>query len=89
MSKPKKERVSVSLEQFIRTTIVERETFTTAQEAANKLGMTLASFKQRLQKERKDYPSVYKDFAPYQERRRKATEAEALQLLQSLLNEGE
>jgi hypothetical protein len=87
MSKPKKERASVSLQQFIKTTIVERDTYTTAQEAAKQLGMTLASFKQRLQKERKDYPSVYEGFQPYQERRRKATEAEALDILQSLLQE--
>lgn len=87
MSKPKQERASVSLAEFIKTTIVQRDTFKTAQEAADDLGMTLASFKQRLSKERKDYPSVYETFKPYKEKRRKATESEALELLNSLLEE--
>ena len=41
-------RVHVTLEDFLRVTIAERDEFDSVQDAADELGMTPASFKQRL-----------------------------------------
>tara|TARA_R100000008_G_scaffold74176_1_gene52892 strand:- start:118 stop:384 length:267 start_codon:yes stop_codon:yes gene_type:complete len=81
-------RVHVTLEDFLRVTIAERDEFDSVQDAADELGMTPASFKQRLIKSKKRYPSLYAGVDSYSADARKVPdEAEAAQLLASLLFE--
>lgn len=59
-------RVSVSLKDFLRVTVKERDTITTAQEAADALGYTsLESFKQALTRNRKRYPAIFDSVPKY------------------------
>ena len=79
-------RVHVTLEDFLRVTIAERDEFDSVQDAADELGMTPASFKQRLIKSKKRYPSLYNGVDAYSADGRKIPdEAEAAQLLASLM----
>ena len=83
-----KNRVHVTLEDFLRVTIKDRETLDSIESASAELGMTTASFKQRLITSRKRYPSLYENVEPYTaDARRVPTEAEAAELLASLLGE--
>jgi|TARA_Y100000310_G_scaffold232063_1_gene234799 hypothetical protein len=83
-----KTRVHVTLEDFLRVTIADRETFDSIDSASAELGMTTASFKQRLITSRKRYPSLYEGTEPYTaDARRVPTEAEAAELLASLLGD--
>jgi hypothetical protein len=85
-----KNRVHVTLEDFLRVTIKDRETLDSIESASAELGMTTASFKQRLITSRKRYPSLYENIEPYTaDARRVPTEAEAAELLASLLGWGE
>ena len=80
-------RIHVSLEDFLRVTIAERDHFDSVQAASDALGMTPASFKQRLIKSKKRYPSLYNGVDAYSADRRKVPdEAEAAQLLASLMS---
>ena len=80
------ERVHVTLEDFLRVTIAERDVFDTVQDAASELGMTVASFKQRLIKSKKRYPSLYENVEQYSaDQRRVPSEAEAAEILAQLL----
>ena len=83
-----KKRASVSLGDFLKVTVVDREQFNTADIAANELGMTIGSFKQRLMKERKAYPDIFSVVPKYKSgtRKRRPTQEEAIQLLESLKN---
>jgi len=64
-----KTRVHVTLEDFLRVTIADRETFDSIDSASAELGMTTASFKQRLITSRKRYPSLYEGTEPYTKRK--------------------
>lgn len=77
-------RASVSLEDFLRVTVVERVKYDTVLEAASELGMTEASFKQRLQKERKNYPVVFENVPKYRNNKRRADETEAMNIVERL-----
>jgi len=84
------ERVHVTLEDFLRVTIAQRDEFDSVQEASDELGMTPASFKQRLIKSKKRYPTLYTDTASYStDGRRIPDEAEAAQLLACILSGGD
>lgn len=86
-----KKRAVVSLEDFIRVVIAEREKFPTHETAAQALGMTVASFKQRLSKERKRYSRVFSEAPRYQgvsAGSRIATEDEAMEILGRLQQNG-
>jgi predicted HTH domain antitoxin len=86
MNEEKNERVHVTLEDFLRVTIAERNGFDSVQSAAEELGMTVASFKQRLIKSKKRYPSLYDNIEPYSaDQRRVPNEAEAAMILAQLL----
>lgn len=61
--KPK--RITVSLEDFLRVTVAQRDTFDSVSKAAAELGMTEGSFKQRLTKERKEYPAIFESVPKY------------------------
>jgi hypothetical protein len=79
-------RIHVTLEDFLRVTIAERDHFDSVQEASDALGMTPASFKQRLIKSKKRYPSLYEGVPSYaSDARRVPSESEAAELLASLL----
>ncbi len=79
-------RVHVTLEDFLRVTIVERDSFDTVECASDELGMTPASFKQRLIKSRKRYPNLYQDVPAYAaDGRSIPTESEAADVLAGLL----
>ena len=79
-------RVHVTLEDFLRVTIADRNQFDSVQEAADELGMTPASFKQRLITSKKRYPALYNGVDRYSTDARKVPdEAEAAPLLASLL----
>jgi hypothetical protein len=83
-------RVHVTLEDFLRVTIAERDHFDSVQEASDALGMTPASFKQRLITSKKRYPGLYTDVARYAtDGRRVPDEAEAAQLLACILAGGD
>ena len=86
MSKPKKTRTVVSLEDFLRVVIVEREQYPTPEDAAEALGMTKNSFTQRLVRERKAYPAVFEGVPTYRTGGgpRRPSEDEALAILESL-----
>lgn len=52
-------RVHVSMEDFLRVAIVQRDKFPTQMEAAIQLGLTESSFKQRYIREKKRYPQAF------------------------------
>ena len=80
-----KQRAHVTLKDFLRVTIKERNTFNSILDAANELGMTPASFKQRLITEKKRYPELYHEWQPYlSDQRRIPTPEEAAALLDTL-----
>jgi hypothetical protein len=80
-----KTRAVVTLKDFLRVTIKERNTFDNIGDAASELGMTPASFKQRLITEKKRYPELYHEWKPYlSDQRRIPTPEEAAQLLDEL-----
>tara|TARA_R100000963_G_C4599821_1_gene73953 strand:- start:440 stop:709 length:270 start_codon:yes stop_codon:yes gene_type:complete len=79
-------RVHVTLEDFLRVTIADRNEFDSVQEAADELGMTPASFKQRLITSKKRYPALYNGVDRYSTDARKVPdEAEAAQMLAYIL----
>jgi len=81
-------RIHVTLEDFLRVTIAERNTLDTVESASDTLGMTPASFKQRLIKSKKRYPTLYGGVAAYAaDARRIPSEAEAAELLASILGD--
>tara|TARA_R110000744_G_scaffold37280_1_gene85519 strand:- start:471 stop:737 length:267 start_codon:yes stop_codon:yes gene_type:complete len=83
-------RVHVTLENFLRITIAERDRFDSVQEAADELGMTSASFKQRLITSKKRYPTLYNGVSRYSMDARKVPdEAEAAELLAYILADGD
>ena len=83
-----KNRIHVTLEDFLRVTIAERDCFDSVEEASTELGMTPASFKQRLIKSKKRYPSLYEGVDTYSaDARRVPSESEAAQVLASLLGD--
>ena len=80
-----KTRAVVTLQDFLRVTIKERNTFDSIGDAASELGMTPASFKQRLITEKKRYPELYHEWQPYlSDQRRIPTPDEAAALLDAL-----
>ena len=80
-----KQRAVVTLQDFLRVTIKERNTFDSIGDAANELGMTPASFKQRLITEKRRYPELYHEWQPYDsDQRRIPTPEEAAALLDAL-----
>ena len=80
-----KTRAVVTLKDFLRVTIKERNSFDTVGTAATELGMTPASFKQRLITEKKRYPELYHEWQPYlSDQRRIPTPDEAAALLDAL-----
>ena len=82
-----KTRAVVTLQDFLRVTIKERNTFNSILDAANELGMTPASFKQRLITEKKRYPELYHEWQPYlSDQRRIPTPEEASSILAELLS---
>ena len=82
-----KQRAVVTLKDFLRVTIKERNTFNSILDAANELGMTPASFKQRLITEKKRYPELYHEWQPYlSDQRRIPTPEEAGSILDELLS---
>tara|TARA_Y100001949_G_C15907890_1_gene295546 strand:+ start:524 stop:790 length:267 start_codon:yes stop_codon:yes gene_type:complete len=79
-------RIHVTLEEFLRVTIADRDIFDSVKAAAAELGMTPASFKQRLMTSRKRYPTLYKEVARYTaDQRRIPNETEAAEILAQLL----
>ena len=77
-----KARASVTLKDFLRVTIAQRDQFSSVELACNELGMTAASFKQRLITERKRYPKLYEKWQPFaSDQRRIPNEDEAAALL--------
>ena len=80
-----KARAVVTLKDFLRITIKERNLFDSVTLAATELGMTPASFKQRLITEKKRYPELYHEWQPYlSDQRRIPTPEEAAALLDAL-----
>jgi|TARA_R110000824_G_scaffold104341_3_gene247597 hypothetical protein len=80
-----KTRAVVTLKDFLRTTIKDRNMFDSVALAATELGMTPASFKQRLITEKKRYPELYHEWQPYlSDQRRIPTPEEAAALLDAL-----
>ena len=80
-----KTRAVVALQDFLRVTIKERQIFGSVSIDADELGMTPASFKQRLMTEKKLYPKLYANWTPYySDQRRIPSEEEAEQILASL-----
>jgi hypothetical protein len=80
-----KARASVTLKDFLRVTIAQRDQFSSVELACNELGMTAASFKQRLITERKRYPKLYEKWQPFaSDQRRIPNEDEAAELLATL-----
>lgn len=60
-----KNRVHVSMEDFLRVSIVKRSEFPTQEAAAKELGLTISSFKQRYIREKKRYPQAFVGVANY------------------------
>lgn len=60
-----KNRVHVSMEDFLRVSIVRRSEFPTQEVAAKELGLTISSFKQRYIREKKRYPQAFVGVANY------------------------
>ena len=82
-----KTRAVVTLQDFLRVTIKERNTFDSIGDAASELGMTPASFKQRLITEKKRYPKLYENTESYTaDSRRIPSEEEASSILAELLS---
>jgi len=81
-------RVVVKLADFLRVTVADRETIDTPTKAAEALGMTEASFKQRLVRERKNYPAIFETVPKYTASR-VATPDEAQAMLDKILAERE
>ena len=82
-----KTRAVVTLQDFLRVTIKERNTFNSIGDAASELGMTPASFKQRLLTEKKRYPKLYENIESYTaDNRRIPSEEEASSILADLLS---
>lgn len=84
-------RITVKLEDFLRVTVAERNTFDTITKAAAELGMTEGSFKQRLTKERKEYPSIFASVPKYSGKNgpKRATLEEAQAMLAKLTGKTE
>ena len=55
----KKTRVTVSRADFVRVVIVDRDKYETVEDAAAELGMTPGSLRQRITRERKEYPTSF------------------------------
>jgi len=82
-----KQRAHVTLKDFLRVTIADRHIFDSVISAASELGMTPASFKQRLITEKKRYPELYHEWQPYlSDQRRIPTPEEASSILAELLS---
>ena len=80
-----KTRAVVSLKNFLRVTIAQRDQFNSVELACTELGMTPASFKQRLMTERKRYPKLYENWQPYNsDQRRILSENVAAELLATI-----
>jgi hypothetical protein len=80
-----KTRAVVGLQDFLRVTIAQRDKFDSVELACDELGMTAASFKQRLITERKRYPKLYEKWQPFtSDQRRIPNEDEAAALLATL-----
>jgi len=80
-----KTRAVVGLQDFLRVTIAQRDKFDSIELACDELGMTAASFKQRLITERKRYPKLYEKWQPFtSDQRRIPNEDEAAALLATL-----
>jgi len=80
-----KARAVVGLQDFLRVTIAQRDKFDSIELACDELGMTAASFKQRLITERKRYPKLYEKWQPFtSDQRRIPNEDEAAALLATL-----
>jgi len=85
-------RASVSLKEFLAVTVQRRDEIGTVKGAAAELGLTEASFKMRLKREREDYPTVFEGVEAYPvgaKGRTKATIQEAMELLAELANEAD
>ena len=81
----KKKKAVVDLAEFLMVVLVDREKFSSVEEAASALGMTPASFKQRLGVERKRYPNLFKEFIPFSsDKRRIRTETEAIEIFHKI-----
>ena len=82
-----KQRAHVTLKDFLRVTIADRHIFDSVISASSELGMTPASFKQRLLTEKKRYPKLYENTQSYTaDSRRIASEEEASSILAELLS---
>ena len=80
-----KTRAVVTLKNFLRVTIAQRDQFNSVELACTELGMTPASFKQRLMTERKRYPKLYENWQSYtSDQRRIPSENEAAELLATI-----
>ena len=80
-------RVHVALKDFLRVTVKQREDFDTPEKAATELGFTsVDSFKQRLTKERKAYPTIFESVPKYtsQNGPKRLNETDAVALLAEL-----
>jgi hypothetical protein len=87
MSEEKQKRVRVGLEDFLRVAVVQRSQFDTMQAAAEKLGLTESSFKQRLTKEKKAYPEIFEGVQPYRSSsngNKRASKEQAMEMLNRL-----
>ena len=82
-----KQRAHVTLKDFLRVTIADRHIFDSVISASSELGMTPASFKQRLLTEKKRYPKLYENIESYTaDNRRIPSEEEASSILAELLS---
>lgn len=89
MSNEKRSRVTVSMQDFVRVVVNERGQFDTIEKAASELGMTVGSFKQRLTRERKNYPAVFGKVGRYGRTTQRLSEAEVLAMVSTGQNESE
>ena len=88
MAEETKKKAVVDLAEFLLVVLVKRDKLDSAQLAAEELGMTVASFRQRLAVERKRYPNLFKDFTPYgNDQRRVPSEEQAIAIFHSI-NDG-
>lgn len=77
----KKTRPVVDIVKFIKV-LKDRETYPNVNEAADAVGMTVNSFKQKMMRERKRYPKVFNDIDSYSDSRsRLVSEGELLEML--------
>ncbi len=81
-----KNRVHVTMEEFLRVAIVQRNKFPTQEHAATELGLTVSSFKQRYIREKKRYPQAFSDVPSYPSKagNKRASINDVLGLLESL-----